>query len=69
MRAHGMVQDGLYGRLIDRLAEVGAVGEIEGIREYWAELAAASDAAKAAAARPPPESPAAALVLKRTVRQ
>ena len=35
MRKNGMVQDGLYGRFIDRMAEVGASGEISGINEYW----------------------------------
>lgn len=67
MRAGGLVQEGLYGRFIDRMAEVGAIGEIEGIREYWAEQAAAAEAAKApvAAAPPSPKSPAVRKVRKR----
>lgn len=69
MRSHGMVQDGLYGRFIDRMAEVGAIGEIEGIREYWAEQAAAAEAKKVAAGkRPPLKSPAAAGVRKRKTK-
>jgi hypothetical protein len=50
MRGSGLVQDGLYGRFIDRLIEVGAFGEIEAIRTYWADqkataaLAATSEA-------------------------
>lgn len=70
MRAGGLVQDGLYGRFIDRMAEVGAIGEIEGIREYWAEQAAAVEAAKAAtvAASPAPKSPAVPRVRKRKAR-
>jgi hypothetical protein len=59
MRTHGLVQDELYGRFRDRMAEIGAFGEIEGAHEYWAEqkvkdaeaAAAASGEAKASAAR------------------
>lgn len=70
MRSHGLVQDGLYGRFIDRMAEVGAIGEIDGIREYWAEQAAVAEAAKTAAAvPPPPKSPATSRVRKRKTQQ
>lgn len=48
MRSQSWVQDGLYARFIDRLMEVGAYGEIEAYREYWAAVAAAQAAAKAA---------------------
>mgnify|MGYP003377855590 CR=1 FL=1 len=71
MRSHGMVQDGLYGRFIDRMAEVGAIGEIEGIREYWAEQVAAAEAAKAATAADssPSKSPASRRARKRKTQQ
>lgn len=67
MRSRGMVQDILYGRFIDRMAEVGAIGEIDGIREYWKEQLAAAEAAKVAAAAKPsiPKSPAPTKVRKR----
>lgn len=39
MRQEKRISDGLYGRFLDRMAEVGAFGEIEGIREYWKEEA------------------------------
>lgn len=42
MKTHGSVQDEVYGRFIDRLAEVGAYGDIVGIREFWTEQAAAA---------------------------
>lgn len=37
MRTNGQVQDGLYGRFLDRLIEVGGYGEIEAIRTLWQE--------------------------------
>ncbi|MHA6641818.1 hypothetical protein [Mesorhizobium sp. A623] len=49
MRSQGLAQDGIYGRFIDRLMEVGAFGEIEAVREGWA-AAAAAQAAEATAA-------------------
>jgi hypothetical protein len=52
MRSAGLVQDSLYGRFIDRVSEVGAYGEIEAVREFWAQQqaqAAAQAVAKAAA--------------------
>ncbi|SHF09886.1 hypothetical protein SAMN02745157_1636 [Kaistia soli DSM 19436] len=45
MRSAGLVQDGLYGRFVDRLIEVGAYGELEAVHEGWA--AAAKAAAQA----------------------
>lgn len=47
MKSAGKVQDEVYGRFIDRLAEVGAHGDIMGLREYWAEQAAAAALAAA----------------------
>lgn len=35
MRTRGLVQDGLYGRFLDRLVEVGGYGELEAIRALW----------------------------------
>lgn len=72
MRSRGMVQDGLYGRFLDRMAEVGAFGEIEGIREYWGELSAAAVAAEtgeAAAKSPPPKSPVPLRARRRKMQQ
>jgi hypothetical protein len=56
MRTHRNVSDDLYGRFIDRMAEVGAYGEIEGIREFRAEQAAAAAAVKTAAAEAGPKN-------------
>ncbi len=50
MRSSGLVQDGLYGRFIDRLIEVGAFGEIEALHTFWKNEA---DKAAAAAVIPP----------------
>ena len=51
MRKSGLMQDGLYGRFVDRAAEVGAFGEIEALHEFWkTELAAKPAAATASAA-------------------
>lgn len=61
MRSHHLVQDGLYARFADRVADVGAYGDLEGIRRYWVAQqqaqAAASAAAVAAAVTPPPPPP------------
>lgn len=46
LRNQNRIQDGLYARFIDRLSEIGALGEIESIRTFWAEQAKAK--AKAA---------------------
>lgn len=45
MRWNGRVQNEVYGRFIDRLAEVGAIGEIEALKEFWQQDAAAKAAA------------------------
>lgn len=56
MRTASLMQDVLYSRLIERIADVGAYGEIEAIREYWkvqkaAEAAAATAATQATAVK------------------
>lgn len=53
MRTSGYVQDVLYARFIERVADVGAYGEIEAIREYWNVQRAAAQAAATIAASPP----------------
>lgn len=67
MRSKGLVQDGLYSRFIERLADIGAYGDIEAVHAFWAEQkaaakaeadAAAAAAAKAASESPPPSQPA-----------
>lgn len=55
MRLNGQVQDGLYGRFFDRLAEVGAMGEIVALREYSVEQARLAEEANKAP--PPPKKP------------
>jgi len=75
MRDSGKVQDGLYGRFIERLPEIGAYGDIEAVRAYWHALAAKA-AAEAEAAKqvnvpappPPPPPPAPPTKPKRTGR-
>lgn len=47
MRIHGLVQDGIYGRFLERLAEVGAHEDIEAAREGWAAQAAQKGAEEA----------------------
>nr|WP_224043898.1 hypothetical protein [Paraburkholderia unamae] len=49
MRVQGLVQTELYGRFLERLADVGAYGEVEAVREIWAQQNAAQAAAQAAA--------------------
>lgn len=51
MRIQGQMQDGLYGRFIDRVADIGAFGDVESVRAYWQALQASS-----AAAAPAPTS-------------
>ncbi|WP_205855577.1 hypothetical protein [Pseudomonas viridiflava] len=62
MRGYGKVQDGLYGRFIERLPEIGAYGDIEVVRAYWAAEAekntAAAEAAKQAASASVLDKPA-----------
>lgn len=53
MRRNNKVQDGLYGRFIDRLPEIGAFSDIEALHAHWV----AQEEAKKAAA-PPPALPA-----------
>lgn len=50
MRSHSLVQDGLYGRFLERMAEVGASGELDAIRGLWAEIQAAQVAQQQAKA-------------------
>ena len=52
MRVNGFVQDGLYGRFLDRLIEVGGYGEMEAIRAYSEEVRIAQAAPQAAEAAP-----------------
>lgn len=52
MRAKGFVQDGLYGRFLDRLIEVGGYGELEALRAYSEEVRIAQAAPQAAEAAP-----------------
>lgn len=54
MRGQGLVQDGLYGRFRDRIAEIGAMGEIENLYALWQQQAQAAAAQTAAAQIPPP---------------
>jgi hypothetical protein len=49
MRSQKWIQDGLYGRFVDRLIEVGGFGEIEQVHEAW-KTQREADAAAAAAA-------------------
>ena len=71
MRGQKWVQDGLYGRFIDRLIEVGGFGEIEQVREIWkkqaeaAALAAAAVAATNTTAQEPPQQPRSSAMRKR----
>lgn len=56
MRHKQQVQDGLYGRFLDRLAEVGGFGELEAVRAYWQEQAALAAAqAQATTGATPPQ--------------
>lgn len=66
MREHKLIQDGLYGRFIDRMTEIGALSDISGLRAYWAEQKAAKTAETAAAtdAGLPPAPTAAAATTK-----
>lgn len=52
MRAKGFVQDGLYGRFLDRLIEVGGYGELGALRAYSEEVRIAQAAPQAAEAAP-----------------
>ncbi|MES2072939.1 MAG: hypothetical protein V4488_21460 [Pseudomonadota bacterium] len=48
MRTHGLVQDGLYGRFVERAADVGAFNDIQAVRDYFKGVAATQAAASAA---------------------
>lgn len=50
LRSMGRIQDGLYGRFVDRAAEIGAHSEIVAAREAMAAQAAVNQAQQAAAA-------------------
>ena len=54
LRSHKKVQEVLYARFIDRLAEVGAVGEIDALHELWEKQAEAAKALEKAKVPPPP---------------
>jgi hypothetical protein len=61
MRRNKLVQDGLYGRFLGRLADVGAAGDWPNHEEATKEAAEkAAKAAKAAAAKPTPAKKGAA---------
>ncbi|SIP87968.1 hypothetical protein SAMN05421829_101140 [Aromatoleum tolulyticum] len=49
MRRNGLIQDGLYARFIDRLAEVGGYGELDAIRAFWQDQQLAQTAVMATA--------------------
>ncbi|KQN72189.1 hypothetical protein [Devosia sp. Leaf64] len=58
MRGQKKVQDAIYSRVIDRLMEVGAYGEIEAVHDYWkAQAEANAIAAAVAAAATEPVAP------------
>lgn len=73
MRTHKLVQDGIYGRFIERLPEIGAYGDIEILNQYLQEQHDAKVAAEAkalaektASEEPPvPEAPIKAKRLRR----
>lgn len=57
LRSKKSIQEGLYARFIDRLGEIGALGEIEAVHAYWADIAKAkaeADAVVPGKAAPPP---------------
>lgn len=54
LREHKRIQEGLYARFLDRVAEIGALGEVETIRAMFN----AERVTKAAAVAPPPPPPA-----------
>lgn len=54
LRISNLIQDGLYARFLDRLADIGAVGELEAARAVWAVQELAAKTAAAAAVVPPP---------------
>jgi hypothetical protein len=61
MHQNGQVQVDLYSRFLDRLADMGAINQLEGFRAEWQKMrdaAAAQAAAAAAEATPAPTPPA-----------
>lgn len=74
LHSHGRIQAGLYARFIDRLGEIGALGEIEDVNALWVEAAKNKAAAAAAAGGnvvpppPPPPKPKTAAMPKRLAR-
>ncbi len=52
-RGQGRVQDMLYARVLERIAEVSGFGEIEFMRQEWQRIAPARMAAAAQEAPPP----------------
>lgn len=54
MHRRGLVQDGLYARFIDRLAEVGGYGELDAIRAFWQQQLSETAVTAAAAAQAQP---------------
>lgn len=61
LRTRKLIQEGLYARLIDRLGEIGALGEIEAVHVSWAAEAKAKAAAAAVEIAVPPPPPPASL--------
>lgn len=50
MRRMGQVQDELYGRFRDRIADIGASADLDAVNQFWADQTAAALAQEAAAA-------------------
>ncbi|MGW8389810.1 hypothetical protein [Pseudoduganella sp. HUAS MS19] len=58
LKVAGKIQTGLYSRFLDRLAEVGAMGELDELRQFWATAAAASAATTPSPPATPDSTPA-----------
>lgn len=52
MRSHGLVQDGLYARFVERMADIGAYGELEAVQALWKRMWEAQQGAAAASSEP-----------------
>ncbi|MBR8434114.1 hypothetical protein KDW37_25485 [Burkholderia cenocepacia] len=52
MRSERLIQDDIYSRFVERLADVGAYGELEAVHAAWAQQQAAIAAAASAGAAP-----------------
>lgn len=64
MRTQSLVQDGIYGRFLDRIIEVGGYGELEALRTAWQKAAeltktTTNSAGEAKAVPEAPSSPSA----------